>query len=266
MQEPSCLSCQWTHSDSPREPLTRERLNRHSTDIFGMGISMKFFYNVDGRWMQSICFVRTISSAFFREQTQCCLALEHSIIQQSDCWRKAKQQPPSWQPNANLFANATNVNKLAAVTCYCYCCFFCFVFLELFGKYDAWPWLQSPCTKFSSTSFVRDIIKCVPDNSDRFKGGTMQFLGKKFNFIFFIDWFFMDKQTKSPNSLRFHDWINWINKLTLKDDTVSYGMTLFICGGPCLLSSIRLSSGDLIFLWEQLAYSVTEKMLVLLPH
>ena len=56
--------------------------------------------------------------------------------------------------------------------------------------------------------------------------------------------------------LPFHDWINWISKLTLKDETVSYCLTFFICGGPCHLSSLKQCSGDLIFLWEQLVYSV----------
>ena len=40
----------------------------------------------------------------------------------------------------------------------------------------------------------------------------------------------MPKQT-----LCFHDWINWINKLTLKDNTVSYYFTLFTCSGPFVL-------------------------------
>ena len=59
-------------------------------------------------------------------------ALNHS---QSDCWRKAKQQPPSWQRNTNLFAYATNVNKLAAIP---YLFHFIF-FLQGFGKYNARP-------------------------------------------------------------------------------------------------------------------------------
>ena len=40
----------------------------------------------------------------------------------------------------------------------------------------------------------------------------------------------------------FHDWMNRINKLTLKDDTISCCFTLFICGGPCHLSSSHLAS------------------------
>ena len=42
----------------------------------------------------------------------------------------------------------------------------------------------------------------------------------------------------------FHD---RINKLTLKDNTVSYCFSLFICGGPCHLSGFKRCSGDLIF-------------------
>ena len=38
--------------------------------------------------------------------------------------------------------------------------------------------------------------------------------------------FFLPKQTKESNSLCFHDWINWINKLTLKDNTV---YTVLVC-------------------------------------
>ena len=56
---------------------------------------------------------------------------------------------------------------------------------------------------------------------------------------------------------------NWINKLTSKDNTISYCFTLFTCGGPCRLSSFKQCSGDLIFLWELLVYSLE---FVLLPH
>ena len=61
-----------------------------------------------------------------------------------------------------------------------------------------------------------------------------------------------------------------MNKLTLKDKTVSYYFTVFICGGPCHLSSLKQCSGDLIYSREQLVYSVMEKNnnsdFVLLPH
>ena len=40
----------------------------------------------------------------------------------------------------------------------------------------------------------------------------------------------------------------------LKDNAVSCCFPLFICGGPCHLSSFRQCSGDVIFLWEQLVY------------
>ena len=33
--------------------------------------------------------------------------------------------------------------------------------------------------------------------------------------------------------------INWVNKLTLKDNTFSYCFTLFICGGPCHLFQLQ---------------------------
>ena len=46
-------------------------------------------------------------------------------------------------------------------------------------------------------------------------------------------------ETSSPY---FHD---WINKLILKDNTVSYCFTLFICGRPCHLSSFRQYSWTL---------------------
>ena len=38
-------------------------------------------------------------------------------------------------------------------------------------------------------------------------------------------------------------WMNRINKVTLKDNTVSYCFTLFICGGPCHPSSFKQCSG-----------------------
>ena len=46
--------------------------------------------------------------------------------------------------------------------------------------------------------------------------------------------------------------------LTLKDNTLSCRITLPICGGPCHPSSFKQHYGDLIFLWEQLVYSVME--------
>ena len=63
----------------------------------------------------------------------------------------------------------------------------------------------------------------------------------------FIDWFWnkLNKQTL----FCFRDWINWLNKLTLKDNTISDWSTLFRCGGPCHLSSFKQCSGYLIFLW-----------------
>ena len=58
----------------------------------------------------------------------------------------------------------------------------------------------------------------------------------------------------------FHDCIHRRKKLTLKDTATSHCFTLFIRGGPCHLSSFKQSSGDLIFLWERLDYSVMEKI------
>ena len=40
---------------------------------------------------------------------------------------------------------------------------------------------------------------------------------------------------------------NEINKLTLKDNTVSYCFTLFTCGGPCHLSSFKTVFWTLFF-------------------
>ena len=56
--------------------------------------------------------------------------------------------------------------------------------------------------------------------------------------------FLMPKQTMYTNSLCFHDWINWIYKLILKDNTVSYCFTLFTCGRPCHLSSFKQCSAE----------------------
>ena len=50
-----------------------------------------------------------------------------------------------------------------------------------------------------------------------------------------------------------------MNKPTLKDDTISHSFTLFICGGPCHPSSNSVP-WDLIFLGEQLVYSVMAKI------
>ena len=64
----------------------------------------------------------------------------------------------------------------------------------------------------------------------------------------------LKKLTKQPVFLFMTEWTEK-NKLTLEDNTVSYHFTLFICGGPCHLSSFKLRSGDLVFLWEWLVYS-----------
>ena len=44
--------------------------------------------------------------------------------------------------------------------------------------------------------------------------------------------------------------------MTSKHNTISYRSTLFICGRPCHVFSFTQSSGDIIFLWEHLVYSV----------
>ena len=83
----------------------------------------------------------------------------------------------------------------------------------------------------------------------------------------FIGWCLMSDQTTLKNSLHFSD---WINKLTLKDNTILCCFTLLICDGLCHLSSVKRCSGDLIFLWKQLVYSVMEQIniseFVLLPY
>ena len=60
----------------------------------------------------------------------------------------------------------------------------------------------------------------------------MKFLVKKF-FSEEKELLFM--QTKWTNSRCFPDWINWINKLTSKNNTFSHCFVLFILGGPCHL-------------------------------
>ena len=55
--------------------------------------------------------------------------------------------------------------------------------------------------------------------------------------------------------------MNWINKLSLKDDTTSYCFTLFIyVADPATILASNSVSWDPIFLWEQLVYSVMDKM------
>ena len=68
---------------------------------------------------------------------------------------------------------------------------------------------------------------------------------------------FLPKKVKYTNSL-FSWLINWINKLTLKDNTISCCFILFIWRTlPTFYLQIVFC--DLIFLWEQLAYSLMEK-------
>ena len=61
---------------------------------------------------------------------------------------------------------------------------------------------------------------------------------------------FLYALTNSINTLCFHD---WINKLILKDNTVSYWLLYLYFADPATYSA------DLIFLWEQLVYSVLKK-------
>ena len=61
------------------------------------------------------------------------------------------------------------------------------------------------------------------------------------------------QQTTWTNSL--FPWLkNWRKKMTLKDITIWYRFTLFICGGPRHLSSFKQCSGDLTFPWQWLVY------------
>ena len=81
---------------------------------------------------------------------------------------------------------------------------------------------------------------------------------------------FSNVQTNWMNSLSSDDWINWINKLTLKDNTVSCCFALFTCGGPCHLSSFKQSSGILLSSEDSLFIQFRKKQhiseFVLFPH
>ena len=72
---------------------------------------------------------------------------------------------------------------------------------------------------------------------------------------------FFNALTNKINKLS--DWIKWINKLSSKAKTITFCFTLFICGGPCHLSCIKQCTGDLIFLSEQLVYSIMGKKMSL---
>ena len=61
------------------------------------------------------------------------------------------------------------------------------------------------------------------------------------------------------NSLCFHDLINWIYKLSLKDSTISY--SYFVHVWRTLPPSwLQTTFWDLIFLWGQLVYSVMKNI------
>ena len=62
------------------------------------------------------------------------------------------------------------------------------------------------------------------------------------------------------NKLSLFSWLNEQTNLKRHTNTISYCFTLFICGGPCHLSSFKHCCVDLLFLWEQLVYSVIEKI------
>ena len=85
------------------------------------------------------------------------------------------------------------------------------------------------------------------------------FTSRCHSFIKGAPWSFGDiliRSESSSQSLHFHD---SINTLTLNNNTILHCLTLSTCGGPCHLSSFNQYSGDLIFLWEQLVYSVMGK-------
>ena len=50
---------------------------------------------------------------------------------------------------------------------------------------------------------------------------------------------------------------SWLNTLNKQSDLKGQ-RNMCLCGGPCHLSSFKQCSGDLIFLWEQLVYSLLE--------
>ena len=78
-----------------------------------------------------------------------------------------------------------------------------------------------------------------------FKGARWNKSSSETDFIFI---FFYVKRNKQTSSICFYDWVNEINKLTLKDATISY---CFI-GEPCHLSSFKQCS------YFCLVYSVME--------
>ena len=58
-------------------------------------------------------------------------------------------------------------------------------------------------------------------------------LGKDFilfSFIYFFTFFVCLNKWNKKIYICFHDWTSWINKLTLKDNMISYSFTLFIFG------------------------------------
>ena len=54
--------------------------------------------------------------------------------------------------------------------------------------------------------------------------------------------------------------------ITLNDNTISYGLTLFTFGRPCWFSTFKQCSVDLIFPWQQLVYEINVPVFGSLPH
>ena len=109
---------------------------------------------------------------------------------------------------------------------------------------------------------TNDYIKCCFRVCGMLKVQYVH-LGKTFNRK--RDFFFTSKLKPNEQTLFvFHELINSIIiNLTIKDISVSNSFTLFKCGGPCHLSSFKQCCGDLIFLREQLVYSVMGKNIFL---
>ena len=81
-----------------------------------------------------------------------------------------------------------------------------------------------------------------------------------------IDWFFTPKYNLYFMNICFHDWINWINKLTLQNNKVSSCFTLFVVDPATFLASNSLLGTLLNSLFIQLWRKKKISKCVLSPH
>ena len=113
-----------------------------------------------------------------------------------------------------------------------------------------WSWLHLYVSWCHFQQWLSDIISPLKRGQDKWRGWSMKNESKGAQCRFGEEIWCLDKPS-------LFSWLNKLNRQTLKENTISYCLTLFICGGPCHLFSFK----HLSFLREQLLYSLMERLI-----